>query len=181
MSYALDGITIDGPRPDKPTTGLSRGALGASAMALVFGAESYWRQGDPFAAFRAIAATALGQPRDDDPRRITVAITLGLLIHFAIGMMFAHGIERLARGLPGGFPTRGLRVGIATATGACLSFGLLDRLAPSLAAAISAPTILVAHALFGFVLEREGRDRSVGFYSFGATKPSGVAEPSPKK
>lgn len=189
MSYALDGITVDGPRPNAPNAGLLQGGLGALAMAVVFCGESLWKRQDPFVPFRAIAATILGQPRDDDPRRITVAITLGLLIHFAVGMMLGQGIGRMIRRFSGKLPPRGAAFCIATATGACLSSGLLDRLAPAFGSALSPQALIVSHAVFGLVLERKSREASrgsdglAGFYSsvFGATKPSGIAEPSPKK
>lgn len=158
MSYVFSGITIETARPDiSPAAGTAAGAVGALSMATTWCAIAHFTQGDASLPIRAIAATVLGKPSDDDPRRTAIAIALGLLIHFAIGMGLGHGLDRAARELPWVREhARGARLVMATAIGIALLACGLDKLAPAFVLAIPSAAFVVSHLLFGIALELTG-------------------------
>lgn len=160
MSYVLDGITIDGGRLDaSPAAGTAAGAASALAMAVTWCGVSHLTRGDASLPVRAIAATLLGPPRDADPRRTAIAIALGLLIHFAIGMILGHAIERATRELAPRRLPRGAFVLLASVLGLGLSAGVLERLAPAFVEAVPRPAFLAGHLLLGIALELAGHFR----------------------
>lgn len=157
MSYVLNGITVDGYRLDaSPAAGTAAGAASALAMAVTWCGISHVMRGDASLPVRAIAAALLGPPRDSDPRRAAVAIALGLVVHFAIGMMLGHALERAAHRLVSGRLPRGALFLIALGLGLGLSVGALDRLAPAFVEAVPTPAFLAGHILFGIALELAG-------------------------
>lgn len=151
MSYVFNGITVDGRRIEpSPTAGTAAGAVASLVMAFVWCAISHLTTHDASAPMRAIAATVLGQPRDDDPRRTAIAIALGLVLHFAIGMSLGHGLERAFRAHR---PPRGALFCFTLGWGLLFASGPLEKLAPGFLDAVPPPALLAGHLLFGVVLE----------------------------
>lgn len=157
MSYVQNGITIDGYRPNlSPAAGTAAGAVGALGMATVWCAIAHFARGDASLPIRAISATLLGHPTDEDPLRTAVAIALGLFIHLAMGMMLGHALERAAHDLPSQRAPRGALLLSTVGLGLVLSMGPLEKLAPAFASTIPPLGFVAAHALFGSALELRG-------------------------
>ena len=131
--------------------GTAAGAVAALVMAFVWCAISHLVHRDASLPVRAIAAVVLGQPPDDDPRRTAVAIALGLVVHFAIGMTLGRAFERAFRAHR---PPRGSLLALTLGWALLLSsFPLLERIAPDFLEAVPPPSLLAGHLLFGTVLE----------------------------
>lgn len=151
MSYVFNGITVDGRRIDPaPSMGTAAGAVAALVMAFVWCAISHLVHGDASLPVRAIAAVVLGQPPDDDPRRTAIAIALGLVFHFSIGMTLGRGFERV---LPAHRLPRGAFLGLTLGWSLLLGFLPLARIAPDFVEAVPVPSLLAGHLLYGVVLE----------------------------
>jgi len=151
MSYVFNGITVDGRRLDaSPTAGTAAGAVAALVMAIVWCAIAHLTTFDASLPIRAIAATVLGQPGDDDPRRTAIAIAIGLLLHFSIGMFLGSGLERAFQTRK---PPRGALLFLTLGWGLLLASGPLARIAPGFLDAVPPPALIAGHLLFGIVLE----------------------------
>lgn len=143
MSYVFNGITVDGRRIEAPpTAGAAAGAVASLVMAIVWCAISHLTTRDASLPMRAIAATVLGQPGDDDPRRTAIAIALGLILHFAIGMTLGHGLERAFRAHR---PPRGVLFLFVLAWGLLFASGPLERLAPGFLDVVPPPALIAGH------------------------------------